>query len=269
MRLPEAFRRIIPSMSELPVYTQLILYGAIPNTLCDPLLERLAAIFPESFSSTFMETEMMKQQDPLERIKGETGFLYAEYVWIPEIETPPGPERNDDVILRLSSPLASSTLNDPQNTWSLQQFGRPETGSTHWHTLRRWVRTMPVNHFGPCLPFLKQLGYLPFYQFAKKGYAFHYQHTVLILVYKIYNLPPPDTLRVNLNGVPSIKPNQDIWMVELLGQPPTYHLQARVLEYLENVERDMMTVVGFLKGWVDLQRVDPLLMRGHIPYSVK
>lgn len=140
--------------------TQLFLHGVISDNVLDRTLEKLDALFPKNH---------VKCKSYMDRIVQESQFFTFEYVWIPCIETNPGAARKDDLMLRLWT--ESDTLGDLNlKEWNLTIFGRPEKGQK---CNRRQIKTSFLKtNFTNSVLFLRALGYMPIYQFLKKGYCF-------------------------------------------------------------------------------------------------
>ncbi|KAI9188818.1 hypothetical protein H9P43_000240 [Blastocladiella emersonii ATCC 22665] len=283
-KLPAALR--VSGAPAAPTFPQQLLHGFVGDAMLERLLERLAAVFPESLPR-FLESDPAtgaagagagaENSSHRDRIMSETAFMSVEYVWVPIVETPFGPERNEDVVWRLSAPLVSLNLNDPGNAWTITHLGRPEAPTESSKTVHRQVRQVPLRGsadggarptFEQCLEFLASLGYRPHYQYAKRGYAFICAGVATILVYKVYNLPPPTrTTRVGLHGVSPIEANHGMWVVELATLPP--ETPQVPPEALAKAEFDMMQVVEYLQGLVETHLMDPVTLRDQIPYRVR
>ncbi|KAJ3358931.1 hypothetical protein GGF32_009859 [Allomyces javanicus] len=277
---PALASRAVPAPHDTTM--QLLLYGAVPDAMLDKLLERLAAIFPDSRRPYTPNDEdsgagVGEDDDHLDAIRRDTAMMVAEYVFVPAVETPLGPARSNDVVLRLTAPLPSLHLDDKETVWSIAHTGRPEAPSPAWRTTRRAVHAVvldgtadqPRPSFEQSVQFLRALGYRPYFQFVKKGFAFHAPGIATVLVYQTYNLPDPDPAlrRINLHGVPPVEANHDVWVVEVASVPPP--IPTTTPEMLDALEREMVAIAVALRGLVDVRIMDPVLLRDQVPYAVR
>ncbi|CAG8433543.1 6735_t:CDS:2 [Ambispora gerdemannii] len=169
-----------------------LLYGRISNPLKPKLFERLMGICGK---------------EPVDIFELEFGF-------VPTLQTPVGPARNEDVLLRLKSPLDEKDLS--QRQWQLCQIGHPETTEKKV-TVRRVIysRITQGNTFA--------------FEFVRKGSVFIYEDIIKISITQIYELE-------NLHDPTSLKPfdPQNFWVVEVLtfSNEPDVPLKASELEKL-------------------------------------
>ncbi|GES99240.1 mediator of RNA polymerase II transcription subunit 18 [Rhizophagus clarus] len=138
------------------------LHGHISNKLKAKLLDRLIGICGTH---------------PIPIFEHEIGF-------IPTIQTTEGPHRNEDVLLRLKSPIEEDDLTKRQ--WTLCQLGHPETRTGRTVTVR------PVLYskisVGDALKFMTVLGYSYTFEYAKKGIIFTYRDILKISITQIFKL---------------------------------------------------------------------------------
>ncbi|CAG8441893.1 6488_t:CDS:2 [Ambispora leptoticha] len=203
------------------------LHGRISDTLKPKLFERLMGICGN---------------EPIDIFELELGF-------VPTFQTPVGPARNEDVLLRLKSPLEEKDLSRRQ--WQLCHFGHPET-------TQKKVSVRPVLYSritqGNAFDFMRALGYSFAFEFVKKGNVFVYEDVVKISITRIYELE-------KLHDPTSLKPfdPQNFWVVEAstFSDKSAITLKAGELEKL----------ASNLTGILDLHHVEHLFLQNKINYG--
>ncbi|CAG8755976.1 1608_t:CDS:2 [Dentiscutata erythropus] len=203
------------------------LHGRISGNLKSRLFDRLVGICGTQ---------------PIPTFEHEIGF-------IPTTQTPEGPSRNDDVLLRLKSPINEKGPDKRQ--WQLCQLGHPETNRSY--TVRPIFYSKFLN--GDALKFMNVLGYKFAFEFAKKGNVFTYRDALKISITQIFTLE-------KLHDITSIKPfdNKDNFIVEILSC-------LTPKDGVENVCNTLKEFTGMLKGTLDLHHVEHLSLQNKINYS--
>ncbi|RIA80939.1 Med18 protein [Glomus cerebriforme] len=205
------------------------LHGHISNKLKAKLLDRLIGICGTH---------------PIPIFEHEIGF-------IPTIQTPEGPLRNEDVSLKLKSPIEEDDLTKRQ--WTLCQFGHPETRTGRTVTLR------PVLYskisVGDALKFMNVLGYSYAFEFAKKGIIFTFRDILKISITQIFKLE----VQHDVSKLIPFDPKQN-WIVEVTTIPS----QQDQVDFLCT---ELKSFGDSLKGILNLYHVEHLILQNKIHYS--
>ncbi|KAJ1963841.1 hypothetical protein IWQ62_003096 [Dispira parvispora] len=176
--------------------------------------------------------------------------------YIPAVETPLGPARNNDVVLRLQSDIDPQT-SDPNRLdnreWVLCQLGHPDP---HMSTV---VDTRPELHAslggGDVLKFMTLLGYRYTFEFAQEGHIFIYQDRIRIQVTRVYELLQQHDLLTRQPKLPD-----GAWLVEV-----AIHGVPR--DQVTRVPEELMHFKALLEGVVKLENVDYLYLQNQIRYQ--
>ncbi|KAG9296415.1 hypothetical protein G9A89_015007 [Geosiphon pyriformis] len=209
--------------------TEYSLHGHIADALKPKLYDRLIGICG---------------REPINIFEIEMGF-------VPTVRTPVGPERNEDMLLRLKSPLDEKDLTKRQ--WQLCQIAPPVT-RTHKAVTVRPVIYSRISQGEP-FKFLSALGYSFAFQFIKKGITFIYGRNVKISITRIYQLE-------SLNDPNFAKPfdPQNLWIVEVTAMINTG-------EDAVDPEETLGKLSSMLIGVLDLHHVDHLHLQNKINYA--
>ncbi|RHZ81027.1 hypothetical protein Glove_126g34 [Diversispora epigaea] len=205
------------------------LHGRIPENLKPKLIERLEGICGTT--------------TPVKVFEHEIGF-------IPAVQSPEG-VRNDDLLLRLKSPIDENDLTKRQ--WQLGQLGNPDTTSHALNvTVRRVIYAKIFN--GDALKFMSVLGYKYAYEYVKKGIIFTFRDSLKISIFQIFTLD-------KVHDVTSLKPfDANNYIVEVTS----------ILASSELVESKSQELISFretLKGVINLHRVNHLHLKNQIHYT--
>ncbi|CAG8484510.1 8489_t:CDS:2 [Diversispora eburnea] len=194
------------------------LHGRIPENLKPKLIERLEGICGTT--------------TPVNVFEHEIGI----------VQTPEG-ARNDDLVLRLKSPLDENDLT---------KRNPDTTGHALNVTVRRVIYAKIFN--GDALKFMSVLGYKYAYEYVKKGIIFTFRDSLKISIFQIFTLD-------KVHDVTSLKPFDDNnYIVEV----------ASILAPSELVESKSQELISFretLKGVINLHRVNHLHLKNQIYYT--
>ncbi|CAG8604343.1 11812_t:CDS:2 [Funneliformis mosseae] len=205
------------------------LHGHISNNLKEKLLDRLIGICGTH---------------PIPIFEHEIGF-------VPTIQTPEGPTRNEDILLRLKSPIEENDLTKRQ--WILCQLGLPETRTGRTVTVRPVLYSKIST--GDALKFMNVLGYRYAFEFAKKGIVFTFRDALKISITQIFKA----YVQLEVSKLTPYDPKEN-WMVEVTTIPvPQDQVDACCLE--------LRLFGDSLKGILNLFHVDHLVLQNKIHYS--
>ncbi|KAI8927630.1 hypothetical protein BC831DRAFT_497659 [Entophlyctis helioformis] len=151
---------------------QCALYGELPHTSLGKLLERMVGLCGDTLH------------------QGSSRFCEHDICFIPTVETPFGPSRNDDMVLRLRSraldPSTGAFIDFPSRQWTLSHLSPPEPpkpGSklaTH-----RAVYQVPIQ--GDVFQYMSMLGYRFNFEYVSRGYQFTHGR-VTITIFRVYRV---------------------------------------------------------------------------------
>ncbi|KAL1925518.1 uncharacterized protein VTP21DRAFT_401 [Calcarisporiella thermophila] len=209
------------------------LHGLIDDTLLPNLLERLKSL-----------CGLSNEEDVYEH----------EIVFVPAVETPIGPARSEDIVLRLRSSVVNENLNDLNiREWQLCQFGPPEPRLTGKTVTVRQVTTVKIN--GKVFDFLSLLGYRMSFEISRKGYCFVFNDILRITVTQLFRLDQKhDLLSARPLG------GENLWLVEVNSILIIQEAVVRMAEQFKSFKM-MMT------GLVDLEYVDHRALENRIQYT--
>ncbi|CAB4430604.1 unnamed protein product [Rhizophagus irregularis] len=204
------------------------LHGHISNKLKAKLLDRLIGICGTH---------------PIPFFEHEIGF-------IPTTQTAEGPQRNEDVLLRIKSPIEENDLTKRQ--WTLCQLGHPETRG-------RTVTVRPVLYskitVGDALKFMTVLGYSYAFEYTKKGIIFTYRDILKISITQIFKLE----VRHDVSKLTPFDPKEN-WIVEVTTIPVQQ-------DQVDNYCSELKLFDDSLKGILNLFHVEHLVLQNKIHYS--
>ncbi|CAI2181055.1 15272_t:CDS:2 [Funneliformis geosporum] len=195
------------------------LHGHISNNLKEKLLDRLIGICGTH---------------PIPIFEHEIGF-------VPTIQSPEGPERNEDVLLRLKSPIEENDLTKRQ--WILCQLGLPETRTGRTVTVRPVLYSKIST--GDALKFMNVLGY----RLVNVSTPFNFKE---IIKYQL-------DVQLEVTKLTPYDPKEN-WMVEVTTIPVP---QDQVDAYCS----ELRLFDDSLKGILNLFHVDHLVLQNKIHYS--
>ncbi|KAJ2708226.1 hypothetical protein FB645_000072 [Coemansia sp. IMI 203386] len=194
----------------------------------------------------------------LEALCGDTESahheLHHEISCIPCVETPVGPLRREDHILRLRIELdPKDPLNNNKAANSICLLGHPEPRSGRGASVRPAIFAQVFSGNAP--QFLSLLGYKHNFEFVRKGYWFLYRNTFKIIVSQIYRLEKQGDIQSAQLTDP-----QASWIVQVTADALNQEQVPRTCEQLEEVK-------ALFEDYVELVVVDHAYLENRIPYS--
>ncbi|KAJ2735666.1 hypothetical protein IW152_001443 [Coemansia sp. BCRC 34962] len=190
----------------------------------------------------------------LEALCGDTEAahreLHHEISCIPCIETPIGPLRREDHVLRLRIEL------DPlgaEKSTSICLLGHPEPKSGRGASVRPIINAQVLS--GSASQLLSLLGYKFSSEFVRKGYWFLYRNSMKVVVSQVYRLQEQG----NVQSAVPVDPSGN-WLVQIASDAMAQELVPRVCDQLEELR-------GLLEDYVELLVVDHAFLENKIPYS--
>ncbi|KAJ1330318.1 hypothetical protein BSLG_001009 [Batrachochytrium salamandrivorans] len=199
-------------------HSQFVLCGVNQNDNCD--WEQQVA------SKDHTNAEQQQQQQPgrlLERLVGLCGetehlglarFCEHHICFLPAVQTPFGPARNDDVLLRLHATVfdkAGNFIDFPSRKWSLLHLSaaEPPKPGQRLANHRAVHCTTPT---GDVIKYLEMLGYKFGFEVVRRGFAFVFGN-IKITIFRLYQIQ--EQFRVS-SAVP-IHPQSTTWTVEAIS----------------------------------------------------
>ncbi|KAG1173406.1 hypothetical protein G6F70_005898 [Rhizopus microsporus] len=201
-----------------------------------------------------------QQKDKLiERLEGICGnnsivdLFEHEIIFTPSVQTPVGPARNDDVVLRVQSRI--STEKDVSfrfRQWHLCMQGNPEPQRARTVTVRPIAR---VQLSGDMFRFMKALGYSYSFEIVRKGHLVAYDNVLKITLTRLYKL------KTKLDVTSAVPFGQeDMWIVEITTLPVPQEQVNQMAEHLNKFK-------VLLTGIVDLEYVDTRALQNKVHYT--
>ncbi|KAJ2883391.1 hypothetical protein H4R27_002798 [Coemansia aciculifera] len=196
----------------------------------------------------------------LEALCGDTEAahreLHHEISCIPCIETPIGPLRREDHVLRLRIELdPEDSLSAEKSTSSICLLGHPEPRSGRGASVRPIINAQVLSGSASASQLLSLLGYKFNSEFVRKGYWFLYRSSLKVVVSQIYRLQEQG----NVQSVVPVDPSGN-WLVQIVSEAMTQELVPRVCDQLEELK-------SLLEDYVELLVVDHAFLENKIPYS--
>ncbi|OBZ89036.1 Mediator of RNA polymerase II transcription subunit 18 [Choanephora cucurbitarum] len=175
-----------------------------------------------------------------------------ELVFIPSTQTPIGPARNDDVVLRLQSRINNQKeMSIKYRQWYLCMQGNPEPQRQRTVTVRPISR---VQLSGDIFRYMKSLGYSFSFDVVKKGHLLAYDKIIKVTVFQLYKLK-----KINVETAVHIG-QEDMWIIEVTTAPV---LQEQVNQMAEHLNKFKNLMIGI----VDLEHVDIRALQNKIHYT--
>ncbi|CAO0789961.1 mediator complex, subunit Med18 [Mucor lusitanicus] len=175
-----------------------------------------------------------------------------ELVFIPSTQTPVGPARNDDVVLRLQSKIHNEKeYSMKYRQWFLCLQGNPEPQRARTVTVRPISR---VQLSGDIFRFMKSLGYSFAFDVVRKGYLLAYDKVLKITVTQLYKCKK---IKVE-SAVPIAQ--EETWIIEVACTAVPQEQVNQMAEHLNKFK-------NLLIGVVDLEYVDTRALQNRIPYT--
>ncbi|KAJ2361105.1 hypothetical protein H4S01_005416 [Coemansia sp. RSA 2610] len=217
-----------------PTHYECSLHGLVANTHEPQLRTRLEALCGDT--------------------KAARHELHHEITCIPAIQTPVGPLRREDHMLRLRIELPPS---DPTNiqaaTNTICFLGHPEPRSDRGASVRPATYAQVFSGNAP--QFLSLLGYKFNSEFVRKGYWFLYRNVFKVIVSQIYRL----TEQGDVLSAQPVDPDGS-WIVQVVADAMSQEQVPRVCEQIDELKR-------LFDDYVELVVVDHAFLENKIPYS--
>ncbi|CAO3640175.1 unnamed protein product [Mucor hiemalis] len=176
-----------------------------------------------------------------------------EIIFTPSTQTPVGPARNDDVVLRVQSRINNKDEEKFRfRQWFLCMQGNPEPQRGRSVTVRPSAR---VQLSGDVFRFMKSLGYSYSFEVVRKGHLFAYDKILKITVTQLYR--PKIRVKVE-SAVPFGL--EDMWIIEATTLPVAQEQVNQMADHLNRFK-------SFLIGVVELDFVDNRALQNRVPYS--
>lgn len=180
-------------------------------------------------------------------------LIEHEIVFTPTVQTPVGPARNDDVVLRLHSRITTEKEKSFRfRQWYLCMQGNPEPQRARAVTVRPNTR---VQISGDIFRFMKSLGYTYSFEVVRKGHLLAYDKILKITVSQLYKLKR----KVDISSAVLIG-EEDTWIVEVTSLPVTQEQVNQSAEYVNKFR-------SLLIGVVELEYVDTRALQNKVHYS--
>ncbi|CDS03032.1 hypothetical protein LRAMOSA00434 [Lichtheimia ramosa] len=177
-----------------------------------------------------------------------------EMIFSPSVQTPVGPARNDDVVLRLQSRITSEHDKSLKNRqWYLCMQGHPEPQRGRSVTVRPHVR---VQLSGDVFRFMKSLGYTYSFEIVRKGHLIAYEKLLRITITQTYKLKT----KVDVSSAVLVDQDQEMWVIEVSSIPVAQEQVNTMAEQLNKFKT-------LLNGVVDLEIVDTRALQNRIHYT--
>lgn len=183
--------------------------------------------------------------------------LTHEISCIPSQQTPVGPERRDDHVLRLRIELdPEDPLNNDKSASTVCLLGHPESRTSRGASVRTIISAQVVpGASANASQFLGLLGYKFGSEFVRKGYWFPYHDNFRIIVTQIYRL----TEHGNVQSATPIDKSGN-WMVHVVADAIGQEQVPRLCEQLDETKR-------LLEDTVELVVVDHAHLDNKVPYN--
>jgi len=185
-----------------------------------------------------------------------------EVIFAPAVQTPHGPARNDDVLLRLRSKVTPGSEFDlEKRQWQLCLQGPAEKRELRPVTMRPITN---VNIHGEAFRFMETLGYKFSFEIVRRGYSFVVNDVIRVNVCQIFELEERHDFKTmrspfddKADGEADAKETR--WLVEACS---TFVMQDQVNQVAESLR----TFKSLLNGIVDLEQIDPRAMQNRVQY---
>ncbi|KAI8994595.1 mediator complex, subunit Med18 [Pilobolus umbonatus] len=176
-----------------------------------------------------------------------------EIVFTPSVQTPVGPARNDDVVLRVHSRITTEKEKSFRfRQWYLFMQGNPEPQRARTVTVRPNTR---VQISGDIFRFMRSLGYSYSFEVVRKGHLLAYDKVLKVTVSQLYKLKK----KVDLSSA-VLMGMEDTWIVEVTSLPVSQEQVNQSAEYVNKFR-------SLLIGVVDLEYVDTRALQNKVHYT--
>ncbi|KAJ2760774.1 hypothetical protein IWQ57_006218 [Coemansia nantahalensis] len=194
----------------------------------------------------------------LEALCGDTTAahreLHHEIACVPCVETPAGPLRREDHMLRLRIELDPDDPGDADRAANTVCFlGPPEPRSGRGASVRPVVYAQVFSGNAP--QFLSLLGYRFHSEFVRKGYWFLYRGAFKVIVSQVYRLAEEG----NVHSAEPVDPAGS-WLVQVAADATGQEQVPRVCEQLDELK-------ALFGDHVELVVVDHAFLENKITYS--
>ncbi|KAJ2781071.1 hypothetical protein GGI15_003333 [Coemansia interrupta] len=194
----------------------------------------------------------------LEALCGDTESahreLHHEISCIPCVETPIGPLRREDHVLRLRIEMdPKDPLNQNKAANTICLLGHPEPRSGRGASVRPAIFAQVFSGNAP--QFLSLLGYKYNSEFVRKGYWFLYRNTFKVIVSQIYQLEEEGSVQSAQLADP-----QGSWIVQVSADALSQEQVPRMCEQLDEIK-------SLFEDYVELVVVDHAFLESKIPYN--
>ncbi|CAO3621388.1 unnamed protein product [Cunninghamella echinulata] len=176
-----------------------------------------------------------------------------EIAFTPTVQTPIGPARNDDVVLRLVSRIENEQqVSFKHRQWFLTMQGDPEPQRGRSAIVRPVTR---VQIAGDVFRYMKSLGYSYSFEVVRKGHLIVFDKLLKITISQLYKVKT----KVNISTAYLFQP-EDMWLVEVTTTPVA---QEHVHPMTVHLHKFKSTVNGI----IDLEFVDNRALHNKVNYS--
>ncbi|KAI7871648.1 mediator complex, subunit Med18 [Spinellus fusiger] len=176
-----------------------------------------------------------------------------EIIFTPSAQTPIGPARNDDVVLRLQSRIQTEQEKSLKHRqWYLTMQGHPEPQRGRAVIVRPNTR---VQLRGDAFRFMKSLGYSYSFEVVRKGHLLSYNKLLKISVTQLFK----PKIKVDISTAVSFQ-DPSLWLVEVVSISVTQEQVSQMAEQLAKFK-------ALLNGCVELEYVDTRAAQNKIHYT--
>ncbi|EGF78346.1 hypothetical protein BATDEDRAFT_90909 [Batrachochytrium dendrobatidis JAM81] len=193
---------------------QCSLYGELPHTGLGKLLERLVGLCGET------------------KHLGLARFCEHQIAFVPAVQTPFGPPRNDDILLRLHSNVLdaeSNFIHFLDREWTLLHLSPAEPPKAG----QKLANHRAIHHTritGDVIKYIEMLGYKFEFEVVRRGFTFQFGQ-VRIDIFRLYQIQ--DQFRVS-SAIPVVS-NSTTWIVQvtspILGQEHVVHMSDNLFQF--------------------------------------
>ncbi|KAL7752718.1 hypothetical protein RI367_001720 [Sorochytrium milnesiophthora] len=240
---------------------QASLHGVCADAALPTVLERVASLCAPAEEDD-VSLHKWNYVPWMDKVTKSAAFTRIEFTFVPQVETPPGPERNNDAVLRLCSVLQHTVFGHESNQWSILQVSSPEAQTADSATtLQAVMEVMLDTDFASALSFLGALGYRPHHQYALAGYQFQYKQSTRVQIYKVYPLSSPSVDgEFDAAGASPLPGNKSTYIVKVFSQPRRGSDDSQ-RSTTADLQQDLLQFGRNMQGLVSLSVVDTTLLR--------
>ncbi|KAI8075037.1 mediator complex, subunit Med18 [Gongronella butleri] len=217
----------------------------------------MAAMYECSLQGLITSEEQKKAV--IDRIIGIAGndtmidLVEHEIVFSPTVQTPIGPARNDDVVLRLVSRIESEQqMSLKHRQWYLCMQGNPEPQRARTAIVRPIAR---VQVSGDVFRYMKSLGYTYSFEVVRRGHMIVYEKMLKITITQLYKVKT----KVDIKSAYLFQP-ETVWLVEVTSIPVAQELVSQMTAQL-------LRFKASINGIIDLEYVDNRALQNKVNYT--